>query len=94
MYIIRDGGQNNKVILKFSNYLGYFQKKFWKFGDGGSPPWSSSGYATSRPPIIYDLQLLAQTYRDCLALLFKLQLLAQTITLMTRIFIILKHVFS
>ena len=27
MYIIRYGGQNDKVIWKLSNYLRYFQKK-------------------------------------------------------------------
>ena len=50
------GGQNDKVILKFSNYLGYFQKNnnnfFQKlFGGGGGedPPRFSSGSATAKP---------------------------------------------
>ena len=41
MYIIRYGGQNDKVIWKLSNYLRYFQKKkknskIW--GGGARPP--------------------------------------------------------
>ena len=43
MYIIRFGGQNNKVIWKLSNYLRYFSKKNY-FGHQVAPPLHSALY--------------------------------------------------
>ena len=40
-------GQNDKVILKFTKFLRYFQKKkISKIFGGAQAPWSSSGSAT------------------------------------------------
>ena len=42
------GGQNDKVIYEFSNYLGYFQKKKIKnFGESKASPQSLNGFATT-----------------------------------------------
>ena len=52
MYILLTiGGQNDKIILKLSNYLRYFSKKKLicsKIWGGLSPLWSSSDAATMR----------------------------------------------
>ena len=43
------GGQNDKVIYEFSNYLGYFQKKskIKNFGESKASPRSLNGFATT-----------------------------------------------
>ena len=50
MFIIKYGGQNDKIFLKFSNYLRYFQFLFSKIWGGGgeAPPQSFNSYVTAK----------------------------------------------